>query len=296
MDKRVLLLPIIFLLLVSLAFGLNNFAESQSDQGAIAVLDGPPQWQLPKFLREASGLAVFDQQYLLAHNDEKGNIYRIEIATKAIEKLASLGKPPIQNDFEGIAIAGTATYLISSSGFLYKIDDINIDTPRQKVEFERIATGITEICEIEGLHHLDGKLLFPCKTPLIEKYAHRLVVFSYDIEAGETTEFLNLPLDQVAGVKRVHPTAIDADDSHLYIISTNRLLVIDRNDSSARAFSLPKKYHFQPEGIAVLEDGSIVIVDDNRKGLSRITHYGSLSDLKEKTKKKTKVKTEQSPK
>jgi uncharacterized protein YjiK len=280
MNRYLLLLTFVLAMTAVVAWGRNEPAVPASTEKQVDLR----QWQLPKFLREASGLAVYDENYLLAHNDEKGNIYRISIDGIVIEKLASINKPPIRKDFEGIAIAGDSTYLITSSGVLYRVDDLAINRSKQVVAATVIDTGVGEQCEIEGLHYLDGELLFPCKTLLQQKETDRLLIFSYSIETGETREFLSLEKERLAGIKKVMPTALDATATHYYVVSDRRLLMIDRNTLEVRAFSLPKKLHFKTEGIAILENGAIILVDDNSEGLSRLTRYGSYRDLKEKTK------------
>jgi hypothetical protein len=243
---------------------------------------GPAQWRLPNFLRESSGLAILDSNYLLIHDDEKGNIYRVSIASKEIELVASIGAPPVDEDFEGIAYVGSTIYLITSTGIIWQVAETNTEELNQIVSARTIDPGLKPICEIEGLHNDNGALLLPCKMHLTEDVEGQLIVFAYDLASGDLSEALRLDLSDAPGSNEVRPTAIDTTSTDYYIISTNRLLVIDRTTMVTRVFSLPKKRHFQPEGLAVLEDGSIVIVDDNRKGRSRLTHYTGLTELKEK--------------
>jgi hypothetical protein len=282
-NKQFLLMPILLILVSVMAFGVNKLSQNTRSAETLPV-DGPPQWELPKFLREASGLAVFNDKYLLSHNDEKGNIYRIALADISIEKIASIGSPTISGDFEGIAIAGKSTYLITSTGELFQIDDLAIEQLKQTVSAKVIDTGVSKICEIEGLAYLDGLLLFPCKTFLQQDENDRLLVFSYSLLSGETKEYLSIPLEQLGGIKKISPTAMDVNDDDYFIVSNNRLLVIDRKTQSIKALSLPKKLHFKTEGIAVLEDGSIILVDDKKEGRSRLTRYRDQTDLKDKTK------------
>jgi len=238
---------------------------------------------LPGFLREASGLAVYDEQYLLTHNDEKGDIYRLTIADKSVEKLISIGTPTLNKDFEGIAIDGDTIYLATSTGKIFQVQSSGINILRQRLEPKIYDTGLKGICEIEGLFLLDGNLLLPCKTALTDDHQEQLVVFSYDLATGITSEHLTIALAQLPGIKKTQLTAIHVSAENYYIISMNRLFVIDRDSKNIRIFNLPKKYHTQPEGIAVLQDGSIVIVEDSSEGRSRLTHYPGLHALKEVT-------------
>ena len=61
--------------------------------------------------------------------------------------------------------------------------------------------------------------------------------------------------------------------SDYHILSKNWLLAVDRASHALRFFGLLKKLHSQPEGISVLANGSIAIVDDHRGGRGRLTDY-----------------------
>lgn len=244
--------------------------------------DKPEQWTLPRFLREASGLAHDGDGQLLAHNDEKANIYRISITDKSAVKLASVGKPPLRGDFEGIAAADGRVYLSSSSGQVLVISDIDKNLEKQVVSAEVINTGLGKKCELEGLHHHQGRLLLPCKNAHLPAYRDRLVVFYYDLSDGSTGELISINQASVPGLKKLRLTAVDQAGNDLYLVSANRLLVIDVTTSAVRTFKLAKKYHEQIEAIAVMPDGSIFLAEDNSKGLARLTRYAGLDELEQK--------------
>lgn len=58
------------------------------------------------------------------------------------------------------------------------------------------------------------------------------------------------------------------------------LVLVDRSTRAARAYKLRKKFHRQIEGLAILDDGAIVLVEDNAEGVSRLTKYESLDQLR----------------
>ena len=245
-----------------------------------------PQWELPAYLREASGLAVLNDTQLLTHNDEKGVIYLVTLDARKIDKLVTLGekKKGIRDDFEGIAINGSDVYLVTSRGTIYQIKNLSPLPLEQIIQPDVIETGLEDFCEFEGLAIEDDRLLLPCKMPLIEQYENKLVVLYYSITDGSTGVHLSIPIEDLRGLKRVHPTAIEVTETDYYIISGHRLIVIARQSLAVNLYGLRKKLHFQPEGIAIWRDDSIVIVDDVRKGISRLTHYSGLSQLKPKNK------------
>jgi hypothetical protein len=82
---------------------------------------GAVRWNLPKRLDEISGLALSTDDRLFAHDDgNAASSTRIDWHRGRIVKGFALGDPPVKDDFEGIAIAGTDFYLVTSGGVLYR--------------------------------------------------------------------------------------------------------------------------------------------------------------------------------
>ena len=61
------------------------------------------QWDLPKSLREVSGLAFTADGRLFAHDDERAIVYQLDYSDGAVVKRFALGDPPDEDDFEAIA-------------------------------------------------------------------------------------------------------------------------------------------------------------------------------------------------
>ena len=237
------------------------------------------QWLLPARLHEASGLAVADFQSVYIHNDELGEIYQLNIQNGVISKLASISWPPVKDDFEGIAVTPNSIYLMTSSGKLFEVKDTRTNKPHQIVGARRIDTGLKNICEFEGLHYLENKLLMPCKEDLVKGSDGRFRVFAFDLESESITEFLSLDIKQIEGIKRMAATAFEATARHYYIVTEDYLVRIDRTTLRGDSFRLNAKLHRQVEGIALLPNGNIILVEDNRRGLARLTRYNNLEEL-----------------
>lgn len=274
--KRFILFAIPLAILVVVGFLVQlGSAPLQVSEEATADI---PQWELPNSLREASGLAMLNETQVLIHNDEKGFVYLVTLPEQRIDRLAVLGEKRIKDDYEGIAIQDDRVYLVTSLGMLYKASGLNAATLDQTLVPEIIDTRFGEVCEIEGLAIEGDRLLMPCKTPLTDEFTDQLVVFYYSIDDGATGVHLAISEDQT-GLKNPQPTAIEVTDSHYYVISGNRLLTIDKTTSTVSRYKLPRKRHPQPEGIALMPDGSIIIVDDMRRGIGRLTRYSGLDQL-----------------
>jgi hypothetical protein len=254
--------------------------------GTLLAEPPPHQWALPKYLREASGLDVISEHMLLAHNDEKGKIYRLDLETETVAQVAAIGKPAIRDDFEGIAADGSRVFLITSKGMLYIIEEPAVLSPatteKHIVNAKRVSTGAGRYCEIEGLHYEAGILLLPCKTVLTPGDKGHLIVLAYELNSGRLSTLIKIPKPSIPGIKKLNLTAIDATDNHYYIVAANRLVLIDKQSRQTRTFKLKKSLHQQVEGLAVMPDGSFVLVEDNRDGISRVSQYQSLDQLEEK--------------
>ena len=236
------------------------------------------QWWLPRFLKEASGIAVVDANSILVHDDEVAVIYRLSLLDGSIETLGWLGSPEFEQDFEGIALDESRVHLVTSDGLIYSAN-VDLEARNQELEFEVYDTGLESICELEGLRYVEDKLLLPCKVPKHKDYKNDLVVFEFDTDSRRVGKRLVLPEEKFEGIEGPHATAIEVTKKNYFLISGNHLLRVDKKTLSMEVFLLAKKRHYQPEGLGLMKDGSIVIVDDFRKGRSRITYYPEIDVL-----------------
>jgi len=259
-------------------FSLLVFAQYVFGEPSIELKYVADQWPLPEYLKEASGIAVINDQSILLHDDEVAVIYHISLADRSVEVFGWLGSPEFEQDFEGIALDGEMLYLVTSKGLIYRAE-VNLSERSQALDFVVFDTGLDSICELEGLYFLAGKLLLPCKEPRESLYKNKLVVFEFDVASRVTREHFVLSSRDFGILEGPYPTAIEVFEGHYYVISTNHLLKIDLVTLSTSVFSLAKLDHFQPEGIGILKDGLIVVVEDVRKGESKLTHYSGLEML-----------------
>jgi hypothetical protein len=240
--------------------------------------------ELPEFLREASGLARVDENLLLTHNDEKGHIYSITLPGLQITKLLSLGNPVVLDDFEGIAVDNDHIYMITSAGKLYVIRDVSFETTGQIADWRVLDTGLAAVCEVEGLHFDDGTLLIPCKNIYKQNGKNksrqdRVTVYSY--MPGKDTEarsLFSLHDDRLKG-DRKRITAIESDGDFYYLLTSDTLLRVHRDTLSLELFPLDPTAHKQPEGLALMDNGAVFLVDDRKKGAGGLRHYKSLEAI-----------------
>ena len=281
MNPKPFLLLVFLVFLGTMTFFVGPFITPPE------TTDGVQGWTsvaLPRVLREASGLAKVDEKQLLTHNDEKGHIYSISVPSLQITKLVSIGNPVVLDDFEGIAVNGDRIYMITSTGQLYVIRNVSFKTAGQTADWIVLDTGLAAVCEVEGLHFDAGKLLIPCKKIYNQdgkkkNNKDRVTVYSYI--PGKDTEaktLFSVTDDRLKGNKKA-VTGIESDANFYYLLTPATLLSIHRDTLSLALFPLDSKSHKQPEGIALMDNGSVFLVDDLKKGVSGLSHYKTLESI-----------------
>ena len=228
------------------------------------------QVELPKPLKEISGLAVSTDGRLFAHHDESGDVFQINRTDGSIVKKFSLGPRKVSEDFEGIAVVGAIFYLVTSSGVLYEFAEGN---DNEKVPYKVFETSLSEEYDVEGLCY-DPKthcLLFACKGYSGLANIGSKAVFSFSLTTKKIDRvprfLLSLKeLEKIFRDKPFHPSGIE------FVPTTGTFFVLDSYIKSVIEISpegnilesvkLKNSAHKQPEGITLLHDGTLCISDE----------------------------------
>ncbi|HET7584899.1 MAG TPA: SdiA-regulated domain-containing protein [Gemmatimonadaceae bacterium] len=250
------------------------------------------QLALPVSLREVSGLAVAGDGALLAHDDETGAVSVIDPRTGSVrprwpdavrDAAGQAQRDAPRGDFEGIAVAEGHVILSTSTGTLLEYAGESGATERS------VVTGLGSQCELEGLEY-DGatqSLLLPCKQTRGSSLTGRLVIFAVPIATLRpdslprvSVPFSSLFGDSVRG-DALHPSAIAIDprSGHLLVLAARERVLLEMTQRGAlvRVARLSPHAHPQPEGIAILRDGTLAIADEGAGGRGRITLYPPLA-------------------
>ena len=270
-------------LLAGLTITVAGFG-TQQPAGALARYDLDRgkglQTKLARGLDEISGLAVMGDR-VFGHGDERAVVYGIDLATGATTVAFAPGERGLRGDFEGVALADGRMYLVTSGGVL-----IAFRTGRdgEGIPYET-HRGLSERnCEVEGLEHdaATRSLLLACKTTGGRALRDRLVVFAYSLErlAPEAAPRYAIPLADIArrgGGNDLDPSGIAIHPvSHtLFVVAARQKLIVEfgRDGRVLGTRALPGRDHAQPEGIAFLEDGTMLIADEAAGGRATITRY-----------------------
>jgi uncharacterized protein YjiK len=241
--------------------------------------DGLVQWALPKKLKEISGLALTDDERLLAVTDESGIVYELDYRTGRIVKAFALGNPTVRGDFEGIAVLDGTVWLMTSSGDLYAANE---GDDGERVAYERYKTNLGNKCELEGLAEVKSRhsLALICKQA-----KKKLRVFEWAVagSAIRQTDQFSLPekaMEKAIGKKRVNPSGItiEPDTGSWLILASRQNAVFELSHDGELIdviMRLNDKRHRQAEGIAITSDGHLLIADEGGNGPARLAVYKS---------------------
>ncbi|MBI2430365.1 MAG: SdiA-regulated domain-containing protein [Ignavibacteriales bacterium] len=230
------------------------------------------QFELPKSLREISGLAASTDGRLFAHHDESGDIFQLKSSDGTVVKKFSLGPRRVSEDFEGIAIAGDVFYLVTSGGIVHEFRE---GKDKEKVTYRTYETALSEEYDVEGLCY-DPKtdcLLLACKgySGLANLGSKAVFAFSLATKKVERAPRFLLSLKELEAKlndKPFHPSGIEyVPESGTFYILDSRIksvIEISADGKILNAIKLKNSIHRQPEGITLLPDGTLCIGDEGQ--------------------------------
>jgi hypothetical protein len=282
--------------------GQTTTVEGAAEPGAPAAgvasydLASPPtsQVRLPAELREISGLAVSADGRVFAHGDEEGTVYQIDPQSGRVTKrfgLAASGSDPdlakksrggrLAGDFEDIAIVGDRFFLVSSNGVLLEFAE---GADGGTVPYRAYPTGLEQVCEVEGLAHDPSteSLLLLCKTMREKSERQQVTVYAWslaDRKLGDAPQ-LAVPwsaLARVTGGKGFNGSAIvlaPGGRSLLMVAGPQQLFAeVGSDGAPLSGGSLDDGTHPQPESLAFLPDGTLLVASEGGKGEAVLARY-----------------------
>jgi uncharacterized protein YjiK len=251
--------------------------------------------KLPNKLQELSGLAMTNDGRLFGHNDEKADIYQIDLNEGKIIKTFFVGEKTLHEDFEDLTIVNRKFYMVSAGGDIYQFEegDDGIHVPYRKYK-----TKLNIKNDVEGLCYdpETDALLLACKGDPGKDYKGKRAVYAFFlsektlqkkprflISIEEVYEGMKLDLNQKiadfflltenvfapSGIEK-HPVT-----GHFFIVSAQgRILIeISSQGNILGRCMLDKKLHAQPESITFTPDLNLLIGDEGGNGRARITKY-----------------------
>jgi hypothetical protein len=269
---------------------------AEPDAHAGFDLGGSPasQVRLPAELHEISGLAATTDGRVFAHGDEEAAVYQLDIRSGEVRKrfaLAATGKDPdlgkkarggrLAGDFEDIVIVGDRFFLVSSNGVLLEFAE---GEDGGSVSYRAYATGLGKVCEVEGLAHNPSteSLLLLCKTMQDKSERQQVRVYAWslaDRSLGDKPHLV-IPWSALAGVtggKGFNGSALTVTPkgrSLLMVAGPQQLFAeVGWDGTPLRGGAIDTGIHPQPESLAFLNDGSLLVASEGGQGKAVLAHY-----------------------
>jgi len=277
---------------------LSCGSRSAPPEGALTRyrLDGPPTSRvtLPGELREVSGLAVTSDGRLFAHGDEHGIVFQVEPGTGDVVKRFSLmpgtdqvdlGKKStdgqVTGDFEDIAVAGDRLFMVTSNGVLVEFAE---GKAGEQVPYTAHPTALGGICEVEGLAHdvSSETLLLLCKQMKDKAARDRVEIYAWSLRDRrlEPKPRLTIPVGSLAsltGVKGFNGSALafmPGGKSLAMVAGPQQVFAeVALDGKPVAGGALDRGAQPQPEGMAFLPDGTLLISSEGGKGEAAIGAY-----------------------
>ncbi|MBN2671982.1 MAG: hypothetical protein JXX29_09920, partial [Deltaproteobacteria bacterium] len=244
-------------------------------------------FELPAELREASEVTDVSLSTVAMVQDEVGTIFRFDLQSGKVVQEVSFGPP---GDYEGMARIGTTMYVLKSNGTLYEVKNWTEESPQVvKHKLQVPAKDNEGLCYDPVTQHL---LVSPKSRWKSGKKKQR-PVFSvskdnrtmseepvFVLNIGDLLSFakdhsLAFPTKKKKHKNKVKPDlhfmpaslAVHPVTHDIYMISAvdNVLISFNRKGQVAGFQMLDRKRFPQPEGLAFLSDGTLVIASEAGK-------------------------------
>jgi hypothetical protein len=249
---------------------------------------------LPAELHEVSGLAVTGDGRLFAHGDEHGVVFQIDPATGEVVKRFSLqpgaqevdlGKKSrdgrVAGDFEDIAVVGDRFFLVTSNGVLVEFRE---GQDGGAVPFTAYPTSLADGCEVEGLAHdpASDALLLLCKQMKDKAVRHLVEIYSWSLRDRrlDPKPRLTVPFASLApltGAKAFNGSALvfmPGGKSLAMVAGPQQVFAeIGLDGKPLTGGALDRTAQPQPEGMAFLPDGTLLVSSEGGKGQASIGAY-----------------------
>lgn len=249
-------------------------------------------------LEEISGITALDDNTLLAVQDERGVLYRLDLAG---EKITERHRFRPSGDYEDVAWGGGDTvFVLESSGNLHQVflgaggdtaacsswfsgleagydtEGLAYDAERRRLLLAAKKSPLPKKLAVRGrdvfgydLERQKLELLFPISAQEIERYLERCPDRSRSRAVRSRLDALKQPLFEPSGLA-IHPVS-----GQYYLVSgtSNLLMVVDVTGLILCMEALPEDLFEQPEGIAFLPSGDLILASEGVKRKARLVRY-----------------------
>jgi uncharacterized protein YjiK len=231
--------------------------------------------KLPAYLNEISGLAFFDETRVLCIQDEKSNIYVLDVNSKEIESKFRFGS---DGDYEDIAVAGKTVFVLRSDGHIFEVNNFD----QENIGVTDHNTPLSGRNDTEGLAYdnNDNTLLVACKgAPDLDKKGNHKglkAVYRFDLDKMKLKKDPAILID-LKSFDNFHPSglAIDPFSDDIFLISGSGkvLVIINRAGKVLETHNLNPLIFRQPEGICFSPSGDLFIANEGSGSSGNILKF-----------------------
>lgn len=221
------------------------------------------RYDLPKVLREISGLSFYKDNQLLCVQDEQGEVFVYDLQQQAIVTKHHFDQP---GDYEGVEMAEGEAYVLRSDGKL-----LNFTLGSQ--ETREIETNLPKKLDLEGLTYdpVTKRLWLAVKENLKkDKKDDNKAIYSFDLKRRSVYQQQEIKVKRLEefGLKgkeardfKPSGIAFHPKTGEVYVLSSagHRLIVMTREGGLLQNIPLDPALYRQPEGICFLPDGTLYI-------------------------------------
>ena len=241
--------------------------------------------ELPKALREVSSVAAIDDNELACLQDEKGMLYFVDLGSGRVLRRAKFGK---KGDYEGLAYRDGEFWVLRSDGLILALEK---DGDRYRAVREAKASTGNEEFEGLAIDKARGQLILAPKDRLpgransSQRQLYRVDPKSLEIDRTpwRTLDFKALrDAHEAVGLEkprlRLSEVAVDPAGDRLWLLSAvdRMLVVVDLQGNVVGQHIFTPEEMPQPEGIAFLPDGRVVLASEGVDGPAWLRIYGRL--------------------
>lgn len=253
-------------------------------------LDHPTaRHDLPRALREVSGLTFYRDNQLACVQDEDGDLFLFDVEKGKVTERLHFGPA---GDYEGVEYANGNFYVLRSDGLIFVIrpdDDtfrpggVLFDGTR---DVATLAPALPPGSDVEGLGYdpRTKRLLIALKETPSETKRY---VYFYDFGrkvAWKGLVLSPLKLEQEAGLSgkdaNLKPSgvAVHPKTGELYVLAAEgaKLLVLDRLGIIRSVARLDPNTFRQPEGLCFTPDGTLFIASEGKDGKGYLLKFTAI--------------------
>lgn len=235
------------------------------------------KYELPKVLKEISGLSFYKEGQLLCVQDEVGEVFVYDLNQQKITETHRFDQ---SGDYEGIEKVEDDLYILRSDGKLlsFRLGDN---------ETREIETSFPGKNDLEGLTYDPAtKRLWLAVKESSKKAVKNddKVIYSFDLKSRRVFTELELKEKQFENIglkgknwKNFKPSGIafHPKTGEIYLLSSmgHRLLIINRRGTPLKSIELNPLIFRQPEGISFTPDGVLYIASEGENGSGYILKF-----------------------